>query len=127
MGIRHTWGVNFSTMDPVYYKILHVFSLLVLTAWTFAAFAHPAPETRKRTLMVTGVAALLMFVSGFGLLHKLYDNHFYGWVVVKLVCWLVFSALAGLAYRRPHLRSKLALLGFTALLIALVMVYAKPI
>ena len=127
MGIRHTWGVNFSTMDPVYYKILHVFSLLLLTAWTFAAFANPVPETRKRTLMVTGIATLLMFISGFGLLHKLYAGHFYGWVIVKLVCWLVFSALAGLAYRRPHLRSKLALLGFTALLIALVMVYAKPI
>jgi len=113
-------------MDPVYYKILHVFSLLVLTAWTFAAFANPDPANRKQTLIVTGVAALLMFVSGFGLLAKLYAHQFPGWVIVKMVCWLVFSALAGLAFRRPHLRSRLALLGFTALLIALVMVYAKP-
>jgi len=113
-------------MDPVYYKILHVFSLLVLTAWTFAAFANPVPENRRQTLIVTGSAALLMLVSGFGLLHRLFDNHFAGWVIVKMVCWLVFSALAGLAYRRPQLRGKLALLGFTALLIALVMVYAKP-
>jgi uncharacterized membrane protein SirB2 len=113
-------------MDPVYYKILHVFALLVLTAWTFAAFANPVPENRRRTLFVTGIAALLMLVSGFGLLHRLYDNHFYGWVIVKMVCWLVFSALAGIAYRRPQLRGPLAFIGFTALLIALVMVYAKP-
>jgi uncharacterized membrane protein SirB2 len=113
-------------MDPAYYKILHVFSLLVLTAWTFAAFAHPAPETRKQALIVTGIASLLMLISGFGLLAKLYAGHFPAWVIVKLVCWLVFSALAGVAYRRPHLRSTLALVGFSALLVALVMVYARP-
>ena len=50
-------------MDPVYYKILHVFSLLVLTAWTFAAFANPAPETRRQTLIVAGIASLLMLVG----------------------------------------------------------------
>ena len=114
-------------MDPVYYKILHVFSLLVLTAWTFAAFANPAPEARRQTLIVTGIAALLMLISGFGMVSKLYAGHFAAWMVVKFVCWLVFVSLAGLAFRRPHLRGKLSLIGFTALLIALVMVYARPI
>ncbi len=113
-------------MDPVYYKILHVFALLVLTAWTFAAFANPAPETRKQTLIITGIASLLMLISGFGLVAKVYGGHFFGWMIVKVVCWLVFSALAGLAYRRPQLRGKFALLGFSVLLIALVMVYMKP-
>ncbi|MEO6874077.1 MAG: SirB2 family protein [Opitutaceae bacterium] len=113
-------------MDPVYYKILHVFSLLILTAWTFAAFSNPDPATKRRTMIVTGAAALLLLISGFGLVAKVYGNHFYGWMIVKLVCWLVFSALAGIAYRRPHLRGKLAFIGFTALLIALVMVYVKP-
>ena len=113
-------------MNPVYYHILHVFALLVLTAQTFAAFANPAPENRRQTVILTGIASLLMLISGFGLLAKLYPGQFPAWVIVKLVCWLVFSALAGLAYRRPHLRSKLALVGFSALLIALVMVYARP-
>ena len=113
-------------MNPVYYSILHVFALLVLTAQTFAAFANPAPENRRQTLIITGIASLLMLISGFGMIAKLYANHFAGWMVVKIVCWLAFSALAGLAYRRPQLRGKLALAGFTALLIALVMVYTKP-
>jgi len=114
-------------MDPVvYYKILHVFSLLVLTAWTFAAFANPVPENRRRTLMVAGIATLLVLVSGFGMVHRIYADHFAGWLIVKMVCWLVFTMLAGIAYRRPHLRGTLAFVGFTALLIALVMVYAKP-
>jgi uncharacterized membrane protein SirB2 len=113
-------------MDPVYYKILHVFALLVLTAWTFAAFANPAPETRRQTLIITGIASLLMLLSGFGMVAKLYGGHLAGWMIVKLVCWLLFSALAGVAYRRPDLRGKFALAGFTMLLIALVMVYVKP-
>ena len=113
-------------MNPVYYQLLHVFSLLVLTAQTFMAFANPAPENRKQTLMIAGIASLLMFVSGFGMISALYQNHFVGWMIVKMVCWLVFSALAGIAYRRPHLRGKLSVLGLSALLIALVMVYLKP-
>ncbi|MDB6093741.1 MAG: hypothetical protein JWM32_1303 [Verrucomicrobia bacterium] len=113
-------------MNPVYYYILHVFALLVLTAQTFAAFANPAPENRRQTLILTGIASLLVFVSGFGLIANIYGNHIVGWMVVKMVCWLVFSALAGLAYRRPHLRRTFALVGFAGLLIALVMVYGKP-
>jgi uncharacterized membrane protein SirB2 len=114
-------------MDPAYYKILHVFSLLVLTAWTFAALANPTPESRKQTLIVTGIASLLMLFSGFGLLAKLHGGHLAGWMIVKIACWLAFSALAGIAFRRPALRRTLAVIGFSALLLALVMVFARPI
>ena len=48
-----------------YYQLLHLLSLIVLTAHTFMAFANPAPENRKRTMMITGIASLLMFISGF--------------------------------------------------------------
>lgn len=113
-------------MNPSFYHILHVFSLLVLTAHTYMAFANPVPENRKRTMMITGAASLLMLISGFGLLAKIYQNQWAGWVVVKLVCWLGFTALAGIAYRRAHLRGVLSLVGLTLLLIALVMVYLKP-
>ncbi len=113
-------------MNPLFYYILHVFSLLVLTAHTYMALANPAPENRKRTLMITGIATVLMLVSGFGLLSKLHGNHFYGWVIVKMVCWLGFSALAGLAYRKAHLRGLLSFIGLVLLLVALVMVYLRP-
>jgi uncharacterized membrane protein SirB2 len=113
-------------MNPSFYHILHVFSLFVLTAHTYMAFANPAPENRKRTMMVTGIAALLVLGSGFGLMAKLYNNQLAGWMVVKLVCWLGFAALAGLAYRKAHLRGVFSFLGLTLLLIALLMVYLKP-
>lgn len=114
-------------MDPIFYKILHVFALLVLTAQTYMAFASPARENRRRTMIITGVAALLMLVSGFGLYSRVYHNVWPGnWLAVKMVCWLGFTALAGLAYRKAHLRGVLSFLGLALLLLALVMVYAKP-
>ena len=113
-------------MNPSFYHILHLFALLVLTAHTFMAFANPAPENRKRTMMITGIASLLVLVGGFGLLSKLYNNQIAGWMIVKLVCWLGFSALAGVAYRKPHLRAQLSFIALALLLVALVMVYLKP-
>ncbi|HEX7632622.1 MAG TPA: SirB2 family protein [Lacunisphaera sp.] len=113
-------------MNPSFYYILHVFALIVLTAHTFMALANPAPENRKRTMMITGVASLLMLISGFGLLAKVYPHQFPGWVAVKLVCWLAYSALAGLAYRKAHLRGVLSFIGLSLVLVALVMVYLKP-
>lgn len=110
-------------MNPLYYYLLHLFSLFVLTAHTFMAFANPDPANRKQTMIITGIATLLVLVSGFGLLAKLHANQFEAWVIVKLVCWLGLSALAGIAYRRPHLRSVLAVIALGLILVALFMVY----
>jgi hypothetical protein len=98
----------------------------VLTAQTFMAFANPDPVNRKRTLMITGIASLLMFVSGYGMLHLLQIRFMTGWVLVKFVCWLGLSALAGLVYRRAHLRGVLSFIALLLLLTALDMVYFKP-
>ena len=113
-------------MNPSFYHLLHVFSLLVLTAHTYMAFANPAPENRKRTMMITGIASLLMLVSGFGLMAKLYGGHMLGWMIVKIVCWLGFSAMAGIVYRKAHLRGMFSFVGLVLLLTALIMVYLKP-
>jgi uncharacterized membrane protein SirB2 len=110
-------------MNPNYYFLLHLFALFILTAHTFMAFANPAPENRKRTLIITGLASLLVLVSGFGLLAKLHPGQFPGWAIVKLCCWLGLSSLAGIAYRRPHLRGPLAIVALLLTLTALVMVY----
>lgn len=111
-------------MSPNFYYILHVLSILVLTAYTFYAFAAPA-ETRKRVMMITGIASLLALVGGFGLQAKL-NYGFPGWLIVKLVCWLGLSALAGFGYRRRGAAGPLALIAVASLAVAVVMVYVKP-
>ena len=113
-------------MNIQLYHILHVFALIVLTAQTYMAFANPAPENRKRTMMITGIATLLLVVSGGGLVAKMGFSWGSGWIIVKLLCWLGFTALAGLAYRKPQLRGGLSFIGLVVILIALVMVYTKP-
>ena len=109
-----------------YYQLLHVLSLIVLTAHTFMAFANPAPENRRRTMMITGIAALLMLVSGFGMLAVQKIPYAAGWVIVKIFCWLGLSAMAGLAYRRPDLRGTLSLVTLVLIAVALVMVNFRP-
>lgn len=112
-------------MSPIVYQIIHVVSLLVLTGYTFYAFAAPA-ETRKKVLMVTGIASLLMLISGFGLISKLYSNNFAGWMIVKIVCWLGLSALAGVGYRRRQKAKVFASVALALVFVAVYMVYTKP-
>lgn len=111
-------------MSPTVYYILHVVSLLVLTGYTFYAFGAP-PETKKKVMMITGIASLVAVIAGFGLAAKL-GYGFPGWLIVKLVCWLGLSALAGFGYRRRGMAGTLALVASVIALIAVVMVYTKP-
>jgi hypothetical protein len=111
-------------MSPIVYYILHVVSILVLTGFTFYAFAA-APETRKHVMMITGIASLVALVAGFGLQAKL-GYGFPGWLIVKIVCWLGLSGLAGFGYRRRGAAGTLALIAVVLALVAVVMVYTKP-
>lgn len=111
-------------MSPTFYHILHLVSLFVLAGYTFYAFAA-APETRKRVMMITGIASLLALVGGFGLQAKLAIG-WPGWLIVKLVCWLGLSALAGFGYRRRGAAGTLAVVAIALVLVAVVMIYTRP-
>ncbi len=110
-------------MNPIYYSFLHVASGFLLVALTFAAFANPAPEARKRTLMLTGILSLIMLVGGFGLVAKVLGGAWPHWVLVKIACWLGLSALAGIAYRKPEKIGLLRWIAIALVVTALAMVY----
>ena len=111
-------------MSPTIYYILHVTAVVVLTGYTFYAFAAAA-DTRKRVMMITGIASLLALGGGFGLQAKL-NYGFPGWLIVKIICWLGLSALAGFGYRRRGAAGMLAGVALLFAFIAIVMVYTKP-
>lgn len=114
-------------MSPHEYNalhILHVLSAIVLVAATFYAFAA-APETRKRTAMWSGIASLLALLTGIRMWQGIYQFSG-GWVIVKIVCWLVLSAVTGIAYRKREKAGALTWITLIAATIALVMVYVKP-
>lgn len=110
-------------MNPQYYYLLHVFALFILVAHTFMAFANPAPENRKRTMMITGIAALLALISAGGLMAKLGYSWGSGWVIVKLLCLIGLAGLPGMVYRKPERRGALAVAALSLVLVALFMVY----
>ena len=105
--------------------VLHVAGALVLMSQTFYAFAA-LPETRRKVLIWSGGASLVMLLTGLRLWQTVYGFAPAGWLVVKMVCWLGLSALAGIAYRRRELAGVLAWVALVLAVTAVAMVYVKP-
>jgi len=113
-------------MNIQVYYLVHVLSVILLTAFTFKAFAAPQPEKKGKVMMVTGICSLLTLVAGFGLLAKLNYDFASGWVIVKLVAWLGLAGLSGLAYRQPNKVGFFSLLATLFVAAAVYAVYYKP-
>lgn len=112
-------------MDPRIYYFLHVFSIILLTGFTFAIAANPQKGKKKLMAIVTGALALVAFVGGFGLMAKLHNNDFaQGWVITKIIAWLFVSALGGLAYKKSKSFVQTGLI--VAIAVSLYMVYFRP-
>lgn len=111
-------------MSITTYLILHLSSVIVLLGYTFYAFAAPA-ETRKRVLMITGIAALLVIVSGFGMLARLHLG-FPGWAIVKLACLVGLASISGIAYRKRAMADLFMIVAFALAITAVAMVYVRP-
>ena len=106
------------------YQILHVVSMILLTAFVFQSFANPDPKHRKRTLMLTGILSLTMLIGGFGLLAVMKIG-FPIWIIIKLICWFGLSSIAGMAYRMPDKIPALTWTTIALIVVAVVSVYAK--
>lgn len=105
---------------------LHVFSALLLVGYTFYAFAGPAMETRKKVLMITGIASLMILLTGVRMWQSIYAFKPLLWIFVKIVCWLGISAFAGIAYRRREKVGVFTAVTLTLVLLAVAMVYYQP-
>lgn len=117
-----------SAMNPheyIFLHLLHVAAALVLMGQTFYAFAAP-PETRRKVLIWAGGASLVMLLTGVRLWQTVFGFAPAGWLIVKIVCWLGLSALAGIAYRRRELVGALAWVAMILAVTAVAMVYVKP-
>lgn len=113
-------------MTISFYHVIHVFALAALVGYSFYAFAAPVPETKKRVMMVTGLAALLMLIAGGAMMAKMGYSWSAGWVWVKLACWLGLAALPGMAYRKRERAGMFIVIALVLVLIAVAMVYYKP-
>lgn len=75
--------------------------------------------------MWSGILAVLVFLSGFGLLGILRLG-VPGWAIAKLACWLALAMVPGLAFRRPGQMATWTAVTIAAVVIAVGMVTLKP-
>jgi hypothetical protein len=99
--------------------------VLLLIGATFYAFAA-APQTKTRVAVFSGIAALLVLMSGFRMWQTQFGMAVAGWVIVKLVCWLAIASFSSLAYRQRERAGLWITLTIVLAVIAVTMAYLKP-
>ena len=101
-------------MSYEFYKVLHLVCILVL-ACSLAGLAvlrmvgdpdGAHDPVRKRLVMAHGVALVLIFVAGFGLMARkgigigAADSSWPGWIFGKIGVWLAFGAVPAFIKRK---------------------------
>ena len=114
------------------YKLLHLLGLLLVFISLGAVSMHAASggdktDPRRKSLAMThGIGIVLLIFGGFGMLARLGLPVTSGWVIAKLVLWLVLGAALALPYKARGLaRPMLFLLPLIGLLAAYLAIY-KP-
>ena len=91
-----------------FYKVLHIFSIILFVALLGLSFAPGDPT--KKTKIFTGVVSLLIFVAGMGLLARLGIGHgettWPGWVIAKFVLWLLLAISVPILVKRLRGQAK---------------------
>ena len=95
-------------MSLLFYKVLHIIGILMLFlsiggAIIRAAIDQKNEKLEKFVLMNHGIALIIIVVAGFGQLAKL-GIVFSGWVVVKIMIWLLMGALIMPIKKMPEKR-----------------------
>jgi hypothetical protein len=91
------------------YKVIHLLGILMLFLSFGGLITHAinggtkATNTWRTPVAIThGIGLLLALVGGFGLLARFGIGWPWpGWVIAKLIIWLIFAAVVGMAARRP--------------------------
>ncbi|MGJ8723865.1 MAG: hypothetical protein ACSHYB_04850 [Roseibacillus sp.] len=87
-------------MDPVLYKIIHLAGVVILFGALGAGVYTASSKDNKLAGILHGISLVLILVSGFGLVAKIWDNQFTWWVIAKLVIWLLLGGSYALAKKR---------------------------
>ena len=112
-------------MSVLSYKFLHIVMVLVyVISMTVLLLSQ---ENTKRAQKIFGVATIFLFVTGFGMLHKLGFSVHTVWVGLKMLIWLLISVAVPIVVKRYSDRKHHLFLGASVLLVlAVYLVIFKP-
>lgn len=119
-----------------FYNVLHILGLALAMAGLAGTAAAAASGVPRQSYPARGLLAalhggglLLVLVGGFGMLARIGFRHgasLPGWVLAKLVLWVLLGGLIALPWRRPALaKPLLAIVPLVAALAAWLGI-AKP-
>lgn len=106
------------------YKIIHLYSLVIL----FVGIAlQTFTTTPKKSYKIwTGVASLLIFISGMGLLARIGVKHaepWANWIRVKLAVWMILTIVTPIIFKRFSSYAKIWwIVSLVLLLVAMIAV-----
>lgn len=87
-------------MDPDIYKVIHLAGVIILFGALGAGVYTASSKNNKLAAALHGISLVLILVSGFGLLARLWGNQFTWWIVLKLLIWLLLGGSYALAKKR---------------------------
>ena len=134
MQIVYSHGINGGIMSYSFYSFLHIVAIIVVTMslaiTSFQVYngANKGDIKCKKGLSIAhGIALLVAFVAGFGLITK-GGFSFSGstWIYIKMVCWVLLGVYPVLLYKQV-LPRKMAMYGLIVILaVAVYTVVFKP-
>lgn len=88
------------------YKLIHLTGVLMVFLSLGGLIGRALLEDKGTSLkkfagMTNGIGLILALVGGFGLVAKL-GYAFRGWVIAKLILWLVFGVMIAVVNRKPQ-------------------------
>ncbi|MGE4170563.1 MAG: hypothetical protein AB7F28_07585 [Candidatus Margulisiibacteriota bacterium] len=111
-------------MSVSFYLILHVMAVLVMASG-LGALCFSAEKSKAANIFF-GISSLVVFVAGFGLLHKMHIPFQTPWVLSKFAIWVLVAATAPLIVKRaPHLKKTAFIVLMGLLLAAVYVVFTK--
>ncbi len=109
----------------LWFVVFHIAAAMFLVGASYVALAAPVPEQRRPLLMRSGIMALIVFVTGFGI-HGMQQMPWEGWVIVKIACWAVLAMIVPLVFRRPESSAQLRWLTAVTVVVAVIMAIIRP-
>lgn len=118
-------------MAPQIYHFLHLTGILMLFMGYGALLARSLAgsddrRVRKLGSITSGIGLLLILVAGFGLLARVYDGVFHGWILAKIAVWLVLGGLIVLINRKPAIALPLWWITIGLGILGVFFVYFRP-